>query len=181
MTENYKSHYCCFEQGENPACNLPLKHTQCCLCDKPWPTPQQEIREKKIRSLLHEYTENIIAREHIGNEDDYAESTLSAARIADRIVAEIEAAEELGWAKGANESYETGAEAHKIGFLAGQKAMVEKMREKIKELKGKKHPNELFFFSECINCGQEVNKDFVSKVITEVWDASLQTLEDTLK
>ena len=43
----------------------------------------------------------------------------------------------------------------------------------IEKLKGKPNHNELFFMSECLDCGREINKTFVSAKITQVADETI--------
>jgi len=36
MSEKHKSHYCCWEQNQPPACGIARKH-RCCICEAPIP------------------------------------------------------------------------------------------------------------------------------------------------
>lgn len=56
MTETHKSHRCCFEQGDNPACGLKGIH-RCCLCEKEVPDAKPEWQEK-IRTICSYHTDD---------------------------------------------------------------------------------------------------------------------------
>lgn len=53
----YKSHSCCFEQGEDPACGRKGYHINCCICreSNPEPTSQHTSREEIEKAYPEAY------------------------------------------------------------------------------------------------------------------------------
>lgn len=141
MIETHKSHFCCFEQGENPDCGLKGIH-RCCICEK---EVQRHTSEKENKPF--EFTEPGEQRKILGFKketslswaeewkkkfdekfirDDGLLDKYDGDSIKDFIRTEIEAEAQKSLMSGRMEGYHT-------AFSAGREAALEEVKKVIEQ------------------------------------------------
>jgi len=158
----YKSHSCCFEQGETPACGIKGLH-RCCLCEKPMEQTKQENWERRFdkkaktewMSRWDKYDETDLTHEKPIYLVDAPQCTSN--EIKDFIRTEIEAAEKRGWKNGNTEISKPDYDAI---FSAGRASGIEEGRMLVlQEIKKESNTKKT---RKCTLCKEEfpLNKDY---------------------